>query len=81
MAFLGVNAQGCDRPVTRLYLDAPLNPANRETFYCGADQGYTDYPMCGRQRRTPVMAMPSASGDDIRGRRLPSVTPQNAQQR
>ena len=31
--------------VTRLYLDAPLNPANRETFYGGADQGYTDYPM------------------------------------
>jgi len=31
--------------VTRLYLDAPLNPSNRETFYGGADQGYTDYPM------------------------------------
>jgi N-ethylmaleimide reductase len=31
--------------VTRLYLDAPLNPANRETFYGGADQGYTDYPL------------------------------------
>ncbi|MGC1347164.1 MAG: alkene reductase, partial [Methyloceanibacter sp.] len=25
--------------VIRLYLDAPLNPANRETFYGGADQG------------------------------------------
>jgi hypothetical protein len=31
--------------VTRLYLDAPLNPTNRETFYGGADQGYTDYPV------------------------------------
>ena len=31
--------------VTRLYLDAPHNPANRETFYGGADQGYTDYPL------------------------------------
>ena len=31
--------------VTRLFLDAPLNPANRETFYGGADQGYTDYPL------------------------------------
>ena len=31
--------------VTRLYLDAPLNPANRETLYGGADQGYTDYSM------------------------------------
>ena len=30
--------------VIRLYLDAPLNPANRETFYGGGDQGYTDYP-------------------------------------
>jgi N-ethylmaleimide reductase len=31
--------------VTRLYLDAPLNPANRETFYGGGEQGYTDYPL------------------------------------
>ena len=31
--------------VIRLYLDAPLNPANRETFYGGGDQGYTDYPL------------------------------------
>ena len=31
--------------VIRLYLDAPLNAANRETFYGGADQGYTDYPL------------------------------------
>jgi N-ethylmaleimide reductase len=31
--------------VTRLYLNAPLNPANRETFYGGGDQGYTDYPL------------------------------------
>src|SRR6476619_1628382 len=31
--------------VTRLYLDVPLAPANRETFYGGADQGYTDYPL------------------------------------
>ena len=31
--------------MTRLYLNAPLAPANRETFYGGADQGYTDYPL------------------------------------
>ena len=31
--------------VIRLLLDAPLMPANRETFYGGAEQGYTDYPM------------------------------------
>ena len=31
--------------MTRLYLNAPLTPANRETFYGGADQGYTDYPL------------------------------------
>ncbi len=31
--------------VTRLYLDAALNPANRETFYGGGEQGYTDYPL------------------------------------
>ena len=31
--------------VIRLYLDAPLTPANRETFYGGGDQGYTDYPL------------------------------------
>ena len=31
--------------VTRLYLDTPLNAANRETFYGGGDQGYTDYPL------------------------------------
>jgi N-ethylmaleimide reductase len=31
--------------VTRLYLEAPLNPSNRETFYGGGDQGYTDYPV------------------------------------
>ena len=31
--------------VTRLYLNAPLAPANRETFYGGGDQGYTDYPL------------------------------------
>jgi N-ethylmaleimide reductase len=30
--------------VTRLYLDAPLSPLNRETLYGGAEQGYTDYP-------------------------------------
>jgi N-ethylmaleimide reductase len=30
--------------VIRLFLDAPLMPANRETFYGGMDQGYTDYP-------------------------------------
>jgi N-ethylmaleimide reductase len=31
--------------VIRLLLDAPLAPANRETFYGGAEQGYTDYPI------------------------------------
>jgi N-ethylmaleimide reductase len=31
--------------VTRLLLDAPLAPADRETFYGGADHGYTDYPV------------------------------------
>ena len=31
--------------VIRLLLDAPLMPAHRETFYGGAEQGYTDYPM------------------------------------
>jgi N-ethylmaleimide reductase len=31
--------------VIRLLLDAPLLPANRETFYGGAEQGYTDYPI------------------------------------
>src|SRR5262249_28013708 len=30
--------------VTRLYLDVPLSPPNRETLYGGAEQGYTDYP-------------------------------------
>jgi N-ethylmaleimide reductase len=31
--------------VIRLFLDAPLMPANRETFYGGTEQGYTDYPI------------------------------------
>lgn len=31
--------------VIRLYLGAPLNPANRETFYGGGEHGYTDYPL------------------------------------
>jgi N-ethylmaleimide reductase len=31
--------------VTRLYLNAPLNASNRETFYGGGEQGYTDYPL------------------------------------
>ena len=31
--------------VIRLLLDAPLAPANRETFYGGGEQGYTDYPI------------------------------------
>jgi len=30
--------------VIRLFLDAPLMPTNRETFYRGTEQGYTDYP-------------------------------------
>jgi N-ethylmaleimide reductase len=31
--------------VTRLYLDVPLSPLNRETLYGGSEQGYTDYPV------------------------------------
>jgi N-ethylmaleimide reductase len=31
--------------VIRLFIDAPLMPANRETFYGGTEQGYTDYPI------------------------------------
>ena len=31
--------------VIRMFLDAPLTPANQETFYGGAEQGYTDYPI------------------------------------
>ena len=31
--------------VTRLYLDVPLSPLNRETLYGGTEQGYTDYPV------------------------------------
>jgi N-ethylmaleimide reductase len=31
--------------VIRMFLDAPLMPANRETFYGGSEQGYTDYPI------------------------------------
>lgn len=31
--------------VSRLYLGAPLAPANRDTFYGGGEQGYTDYPL------------------------------------
>jgi N-ethylmaleimide reductase len=31
--------------VTRLYLDVPISPLNRETLYGGAEQGYTDYPV------------------------------------
>jgi N-ethylmaleimide reductase len=30
--------------VERLRLDAPLAPANRQTFYGGGAEGYTDYP-------------------------------------
>ena len=33
--------------VTRLYLDAPLNPANRETFYGGADRATPTIRYCG----------------------------------
>ena len=31
--------------VTRLLLDAPLLPLDRDTLYGGAEQGYTDYPI------------------------------------
>ena len=30
--------------VQRLREDAPLNPADRTTFYGGGEKGYTDYP-------------------------------------
>ena len=42
--------------VTRLYLNAPLAPANRETFYGGADQGYTDYPLFAVSSRIAAIA-------------------------
>ena len=41
--------------VIRLLLDAPLAPANRETFYGGAEQGYTDYPILRGMARIPAM--------------------------
>ena len=51
--------------VTRLYLNAPLAPANRETFYGGADQGYTDYPLFAVSSRIAAIATtPSAPGGD-----------------
>ena len=52
--------------VIRLFLDAPLVPVNRETLYGGAEQGYTDYPICGRLRRMPAIAMPNGLGDKQR---------------
>jgi len=36
--------------VERYALDAPLNVANRSTFYGGREQGYTDYPALTRDR-------------------------------
>lgn len=30
--------------VERLRQDAPLNPGQRDTYYGGGAQGYTDYP-------------------------------------
>jgi N-ethylmaleimide reductase len=37
--------------VQRLHLDAPLTPANYETFYGGGAKGYTDYPFLTEAER------------------------------
>jgi N-ethylmaleimide reductase len=37
--------------VQRLHLDAPLTPANYETFYGGGSKGYTDYPFLTEAER------------------------------
>jgi N-ethylmaleimide reductase len=34
--------------VERFAMNAPLNPYHRETFYGGAEKGYTDYPFLAR---------------------------------
>jgi N-ethylmaleimide reductase len=42
--------------VARLYLKAPLAPANRDTFYGGGEQGYTDYPLLRAVEAQPCYA-------------------------
>jgi N-ethylmaleimide reductase len=37
--------------VERLRIDAPLTPANHETFYGGGAEGYTDYPFLSEAER------------------------------
>jgi N-ethylmaleimide reductase len=46
--------------VDRFRIDAPLNTADRATFYTGEHRGYTDYPVY-RQRTTPPSGLPSAA--------------------
>jgi N-ethylmaleimide reductase len=60
--------------VTRLYLDVPLSPLNRETLYGGAEQGYTDYPVL----RTVVTHAWLSSSQNQQGL-LPKKTPQRTQ--
>jgi N-ethylmaleimide reductase len=38
--------------IARLQADAPMNLADRSTFYGGSDQGYTDYPTLSDQPKT-----------------------------
>jgi 2,4-dienoyl-CoA reductase-like NADH-dependent reductase (Old Yellow Enzyme family) len=53
--------------VTRLYLNAPLAPVNRETLYGGAEQGYTDYPTLRAVGAAPLLRR--------RGTRLGMIVP------
>jgi N-ethylmaleimide reductase len=46
--------------VDRFRFNAPLNVADRATFYTGEHRGYTDYPVY-RQRTTPSSGLPSAA--------------------
>ena len=66
--------------VTRLYLDAPLAPANRETFYGGADQGYTDYPLLARGRAACLLLRRRRAGLGVMGgvRRLRAAACEHA---
>jgi N-ethylmaleimide reductase len=36
--------------VARLRMDAPMNEADRDTFFAGAERGYTDYPLLAATR-------------------------------
>ena len=53
--------------VTRLKTNAPLNPADRATFFGGTEAGYTDYPaprrLGGFDRRTTLPSRPIARRD------------------